>query len=214
MPDYELVLWDTKKFDIHSNKFVEDAYKARKWAFAADYIRLYALNKEGGIYMDVDVLVKKRFDEFLSSDFFTAVEYHYHIVKSQNTTKLLNEDGTSKSSLNKPGIGIQAAILGSVKGHPFLKNCLDYYKKKRFVNPAGKFYDDYIAPGIFATIAEKYGFRYLDEKQSLEKNMLILPSNIFSSEEKTTSYAIHNCTGSWRDRSKSSAVKKWLKRFF
>ena len=40
MPDYEIIMWDTNRFDIHSVKFVEQAYKARKWAFAADYIRL------------------------------------------------------------------------------------------------------------------------------------------------------------------------------
>ena len=43
MPDYEIVLWDKQRFDIHSVKFVADACNARKWAFAADYIRLYAL---------------------------------------------------------------------------------------------------------------------------------------------------------------------------
>ena len=62
MPEYELVLWDTNKFDITSIPFVHEAYQQRKWAFAADYIRLYALYTEGGIYLDTDVIVKQKFD--------------------------------------------------------------------------------------------------------------------------------------------------------
>src|SRR5580704_2025815 len=81
MPDYELVCWDAKKFDIQSNMFVADACRARKWAFAADYIRLHALYTEGGIYLDSDVIVKKRFDPMLHHDFFTAMEYHKSIVE-------------------------------------------------------------------------------------------------------------------------------------
>ena len=52
MPDYEIWCWDTKRFDIHSVKFVEEAYNVKKWAFAADYIRLYALYNYGGIYLE------------------------------------------------------------------------------------------------------------------------------------------------------------------
>jgi mannosyltransferase OCH1-like enzyme len=55
MPEYELVLWDKNKFDIKSVPFVEEACKVKKWAFAADFIRLYAIYNEGGIYMDTDV---------------------------------------------------------------------------------------------------------------------------------------------------------------
>ena len=53
MPDYELKLWDTHNFDIeNSTPYVKEAFANRKWAFVADYIRLYALYTEGGIYLD------------------------------------------------------------------------------------------------------------------------------------------------------------------
>ena len=51
MPDYEIICWDTKKFDIESIPFVNEACSVKKWAFASDYIRLYALYTEGGIYL-------------------------------------------------------------------------------------------------------------------------------------------------------------------
>lgn len=215
MPDYELILWDTNRFDINSNQFVKEAFQKKKWAFAADYIRIYALYHEGGIYMDSDVLVKKKFDEFLTSDFFTSVEYHYGIVEKQNALSTLNDDGTPKSSDGGiDGIGIQAAVLGGIKGHPFLKECLDFYDTKNFILDNGKLFNELIAPGIYARIAEKYGFRYIDEEQHLEENMLILTSDIFAgfpSYEKSTSYAVHLCNGSWKDRSLLKRIIRKIK---
>lgn len=57
MPDYEWKLWNTENFDVNSIPYVKEAYEKRKWAFAADYIRVYALYTEGGIYLDSDVKV-------------------------------------------------------------------------------------------------------------------------------------------------------------
>ena len=49
MPDYELKLWNTQTFDIENSvPYVREAFANRKWAFVADYIRLYALYTEGG----------------------------------------------------------------------------------------------------------------------------------------------------------------------
>lgn len=40
----------------------------------SDYVRLYALNKYGGIYLDTDVLIKEGFDKFLEGDYFIGYE--------------------------------------------------------------------------------------------------------------------------------------------
>ena len=39
-------------------------------------VRMWAMYQYGGIYMDTDIQVLKRFDEFLNYRFFTAMEYH------------------------------------------------------------------------------------------------------------------------------------------
>ena len=62
LPDYEVVLWDTKRFDLESSPWVKQAFEAKKYAFAADYIRFYALYNYGGIYLDSDVEVLRSFD--------------------------------------------------------------------------------------------------------------------------------------------------------
>ena len=57
LPGYTLKLWNEDSFDINTVPYVKEAYEARKFAFVTDYIRLYALYHEGGIYMDTDVEV-------------------------------------------------------------------------------------------------------------------------------------------------------------
>ena len=54
LPDYEIIKWDLTKFPLEKNIWVRQAYERKKYAFAADYIRIYALVTEGGIYLDSD----------------------------------------------------------------------------------------------------------------------------------------------------------------
>ena len=55
LPDYEFMLWNFERFPKSQSKWVSDAFDNKKYAFAADYIRLYALYNYGGIYLDMDV---------------------------------------------------------------------------------------------------------------------------------------------------------------
>lgn len=64
MPDYEIICWNEDNFDYTSVPFVKEAYEQKKWAFVADYVRLYALFHYGGIYLDTDSEVYKSFDFF------------------------------------------------------------------------------------------------------------------------------------------------------
>ena len=52
-----------------------------------------------------------------------------------------------------PLLGIQAAIIGSEKGHPFTKELLDYYHTHQFVNEQGEF-DQTPAPVIYSWLME------------------------------------------------------------
>lgn len=55
-PDYEIVEWNETKINLSALPlYVQQAYAAQKWAFVADYVRLYALIRYGGVYMDTDV---------------------------------------------------------------------------------------------------------------------------------------------------------------
>lgn len=74
MPDWTYKLWNEDNFDIGIVPYVKEAYEARKFAFVTDYVRLYALYTEGGVYMDTDVEALKSYEDLLGLPAFTGYE--------------------------------------------------------------------------------------------------------------------------------------------
>lgn len=69
LPDYEFKLWNEINSPMNHH-YVKNMYAKKKWAFVADYIRFWALEKDGGIYLDTDTEVLKSFDSLLKHDVF------------------------------------------------------------------------------------------------------------------------------------------------
>ena len=210
MPDYQIKKWDKKAFDIHSSQWVEQAYEKRKWAFAADYIRVYALYTEGGFYLDSDVKVISRFDKYLDNGFVSSIEYSKTFDKSQLDASFHRIPTIDYVS----GFGIQAAIIGAEKGHPFPLELLNYYNSHQFVSPTGEL-NMLPAPIIYAKLLEKKGFCYTDKEQTMEDNIRILASKVFAGYNTCTwqSDAIHMCNGSWCGGGSKMKKFKFLQRF-
>lgn len=76
MPDWKYQLWNEDNFDVSTApQYVQEAYAAKKYAFVSDYVRLWALEREGGLYMDVDFEVYKPFDDLMEQyDAFAGYE--------------------------------------------------------------------------------------------------------------------------------------------
>lgn len=110
LPDYEFKLWNFDCFDINSSQWVKEAFEAKKYAFAADYIRLYAVYNYGGIYMDMDVEVIKSLNPLLNNDYLLGYENQ---------------------------IGIEAGIFGASPKADWVKLILDYYQNKSFYREDG-----------------------------------------------------------------------------
>jgi len=105
LPSYEIIRWDLNKFDVEKSKWVKDALEKKLYAFAADYIRFYALYNFGGIYLDSDVSIVKPFDELLDLPYFVGFEM------------------TGK---------IEAATIGAEPKCEWIKKCIDYYEGREF----------------------------------------------------------------------------------
>lgn len=73
-PEYKIIQWDESNYDVHKIKYLDEAYKEKKWAFVSDYARLDIVYNHGGIYLDTDVEVLKSFDDLLNNDAFMGVE--------------------------------------------------------------------------------------------------------------------------------------------
>ena len=182
MSDYKLRLWDGKSFDFDSVAFVKEAMAAKKYAFAADYIRLYALYTEGGIYLDSDVEVFKPFDTYLNNQFFSGTEPY-----------IINDEIYYDT---------ECAIMGSEKGHPFLKEILDYYDTLHF-QPDNQETICHIA----ARLLEQYGYTSENKLYNLTNGVTIYPLNHI--HDKYSFYdqsAIHWCQGSWLDYPEKSRL--------
>lgn len=185
LPDYEIVLWDTKRFDLGKSLWVKQAFENKKYAFAADYIRFYALYHEGGIYLDSDVEVLKTFDDLLDLPYFIGAE----------------KAGTP-----------EAAIIGAEKGCDWVKKCLDYYDNRPFIKEDGsmdirtlpEIMDEQIKklkPIRTLSLEESQRVRQLDfEKEVLVLNDAYFSPKVFDSrkvELTPFTYAIHHYQNSW-----------------
>ena len=74
LPGYDIKEWNESNFDVNRFTYTKEAYEVRKFAFVTDYVRLYVLYHEGGIYMDTDVEVLKPLDRFLHHPAFSGFE--------------------------------------------------------------------------------------------------------------------------------------------
>ena len=206
MPDYRIMLWTYEMAEATEILYVKEALEQKKWAFAADVIRLYALYKYGGVYFDSDIFLKRKIDILLTDSFISTMEYHCRVVDFST----IDENGYRIAPIDTaiPGIGIQAAFMASVPKHHFVKVLLDYYTCRHFKKADGTLDVAIIAPAHYAINAEKYGFRYLDVEQKLE-NMTLYRSCYLAGcivEDNRRALAVHCCNHSWADR---TIWEKW-----
>lgn len=81
LPDYEFMLWNEQTFNIEQScDFVKEAYAKKKWAFVSDYVRVWALNKYGGYYLDTDVEVLMPLDSFSNKKIVLGVDETGHLT--------------------------------------------------------------------------------------------------------------------------------------
>ena len=104
LPDFEIKEWNETNFPIDDYLFAKEAYQKGRYVFTADVAKVYALQQEGGIYLDLDVEILKPIDHLLDNTAFVGFEAKY--------------------------IGV--GIIGSVANGEFVDTVLDYYKTLPF----------------------------------------------------------------------------------
>ena len=165
-PDYEIREWNESNFDINISRYAAEAYVAKKWGFAGDIVRLYALYNFGGIYLDVDV---KSFDCLLHNSAVICFEGKYHfsnaILMSEKGNPLFGYflkqyDNRSFKSNDKYlwGFGLDLTSGPAIMTPAFMQ----YYKKHFIKNGNYKFTDvtvlpkDYFSPDVFSCVDDHY----------------------------------------------------------
>ncbi|MDO4619911.1 MAG: glycosyltransferase [Lachnospiraceae bacterium] len=191
-PDYEIMRWDEDSFDLTQYDFVREAYENRKWAFVTDVVRLWALYKYGGIYMDTDVEVLQPLDRFLSERGFSGFE---------------KEDA------------VPTGIMAAEAGLPVIKMLLDDYEHRHFILPDGSMDLHTNVEDITAYFLER-GLKLNNQKQTIDGFTLYpkdwfcpLDNRTFELKKTANTYTIHHFAGSWiEDQSKkrNRKIKKLL----
>lgn len=69
-PEFEIMEWNARNYDVTKNRYMKEAFGQRKWAFVSDYARLDAVYRYGGIYMDLDVELTAPLAPLLSAGSF------------------------------------------------------------------------------------------------------------------------------------------------
>ena len=105
-PGYDFRCWTEDNYDVHKNEYVEEAYRARKWAFVSDFCRLDVLFHYGGVYLDTDIEMLKPITPFLKGEAFLGFE--------TNDT-------------------LSTAVIGAERGHYLIEEMLDSYKGEHFI---------------------------------------------------------------------------------
>ena len=94
-PDFEIMEWNESNCDIHTNRYVEEAYEKKQYAFVSDYFRLKALYDHGGVYMDTDMELHQPLESFLYAKSFFAFEtplfIHSGILGAEKNCGLIGE---------------------------------------------------------------------------------------------------------------------------
>lgn len=114
-PDYKIIEWNDQNFDISTNRYAQQAYEAKKYAFVSDYVRLAVLYEYGGIYLDTDVELVRPLDELLELPGFMGFQTN-------------NEVATGLGFGARKGNSVVQALLRDY-------DALDFYSRKLRVTP-------------------------------------------------------------------------------
>lgn len=186
--DYEILRWDEGNYDVSKNRYMKQAYEAKKWGFVSDYARIDIINSNGGIYLDTDVEVLRSWDDLLYYDLFCGFESPRYVAF---------------------GLG-----FGATKNHPILEDILDEYECAEFSQKGGT--ENLVPCPIYQTrVLEKYGLVRNGKTQMGDGFIALSPEYLSPLNQygigkpSVRSFSIHQYAATWID-SRQRAEKEKL----
>ena len=203
LPDYEIMLWDTNRFDVNSTLWTKQAFEAKKYAFVADYIRFYAVYNYGGIYLDSDGEVIRSFNKFLNLPYFVCSE--------------------------AVPTSVELAAFGAEKGTAWVKDAMEYYEGRAFVQDNGERAMTPMPIVMGEHLRKKYQWTPIESLSEFDPDpskFCVLPLDWFgahpSDPENGTRYhitanthSIHHYANSWTEAEyQGGLLHKWFYKIF
>lgn len=211
MPDYTIMRWDESTFDLDKYPLAKYACEVKKYALASDVCRYNVLAEYGGIYLDTDVEVFKRFDEFLGYNFFTGIELYNEFYAEHIQERYLNADGTAKDpTQNVPHMEVLTSSMGAAKGLKMICDLRDFYNSAEASPERALHYRDWVNNDrLVARYLTQYGYRYKNETQHFGDGMVVYGTGTFGHAfcpDKRKDVSYHYNAATWNDN--LSAVQK------
>ena len=178
-PDYEIIRWDESNYDITKNRYMREAYQAKKWGFVSDCARLDIIYEHGGIYLDTDVELLRGLDDLLENRAYMGFEQCGQAVNT--------------------GLG-----FGAEKHMPLIREIRDsIYANRTFQRGAGD-YDTTPCLAMNTAFLEEMGLKRNDQMQVIG-GIRIYPSQYFAPlnsidgimDTSEITYSIHHYHASW-----------------
>jgi glycosyltransferase involved in cell wall biosynthesis len=137
--EWKIKEWNPDNFDfkkyIPQNYFFNEVYARKMYAYISDYVRVIVLYVYGGVYVDTDIEIIKPFSE--------------RMLRHKMFLPIQNERLT------------EAAIWGSIKGHPLIKKIIDVYN-----NHICQIREFTLPDILHMLISREYGIFNFQEKNS------------------------------------------------
>ena len=175
-PDWKIIELNEDNCNVDIVPFVAGAFKAKKYAFVADYFRLQAMYELGCVTVDADVELIKGIDCFLHHRMFSGQEIDGQVLIT--------------------------ALMGSEKKHPVVKKMIEYYDTAvwhdRYDVPNTRWITELFKPLIKSKLS--------DGSLVLEDEVHLYPKYYFCNYDHkkrklipdVRSYSIHWFNASWK----------------
>lgn len=148
LPDYEIKRWDENNSPMRF-EYLQSAARDQKWSNMSNFLRLFALFAEGGVYLDTDVELVKPFDDLLAAPAFLGCE-----AKDPRAN---------------------TAVLGSEPGHPILfkmlSRLISSFKGDELSNKSG--------PLLATSVLFEAGLKGYSDAPQLVADVVVYPTRYF-----------------------------------
>ena len=215
-PDWEIIEWNEHNFPVGKYKYVKEAIEKKKYAFASDFIRLWALWHMGGVYCDTDVTILRKIEGSIDNDFVCGIE---NFLITSDQMKYMTIDGLDKRTGKIiSGFGMQTGFMYSEPHNIFVKYCMNtvYGDGQRpFINDDGTL-NTIIIDGAMILAIKEFGFKFQDTTQRLHSGITIYNSSVyaFPATKNDKSYVVHWYDQSWQELKGIPKLKRAVKKLF
>jgi mannosyltransferase OCH1-like enzyme len=182
-PDFEFVLWDRRNIDF-SIPAVARAYGHKRWATVADIVRLSAVLRYGGIYLDTDFDARRSFAPLLGESCFFGFQAESH-----------------------PTDWVDNGFFGAVPGHWFIRKAYARILAIRSL-PMGLDRPTKYGPKLITKLLREEGLSVYSAQGVRVKDVFIHPVPAFypfrwdepadGREVGSDTYAVHLWERSWQ----------------